>query len=99
MFYWLLLSLFLFSVGIYGFLTRRSSIGLLISVEIIINAAALIWIVFNRFIYSQQVDGHVMVLLMMAVAASEVLVAISILVMLFRKKHSTDITKLNQLRH
>lgn len=98
-FQWLLLSLFLFSVGIYGILTRRSAVGILISVELMLNASALNFVLFNRFFAPAQVDGQVMAIFVMAIAAAEVLVGMAVLVLLFRKKHSVDVTQLHALRH
>lgn len=94
-----LLSLFLFSLGLYGVLTRRSAVGLLIAIEMMLNAAILNFVSFNQFLSSAQVDGQVMGLFSMALAAAEVLVGMAILVMLFRKTKSLDILKMNILKH
>ncbi len=99
LFHWVLLSLALFSVGIYGVLTRRNAVGLLISVELMLNAAAINLVVFNRYVAPAQVDGQVMAIFVMALAAAEVLVGMAILVMLFRKRKSADVTKMMGLRH
>ena len=99
LYYWLLLSLFLFSVGIYGVLTRKSAVGLLISVELMLNAAALNLVTFNRFLFADKVDGQVLSIFVIALAAAEVLVGMAILVMLFRKKQSVDVTQMSQLQH
>ena len=99
LFHLLMVSLFLFSTGLYGFLSRRSAVGILISVELMLNAAAINLVAFNRFMPSEQVDGQILALFIMAVAAAEVLVGMAILVMVFRKRRSVDITSLNELRH
>ncbi|MGK5082024.1 NADH-quinone oxidoreductase subunit NuoK [Bdellovibrionota bacterium FG-1] len=98
-FYWMLLSLFSFSVGIYGVLTRRNAVGILISVELMLNAAALNFVIFNRFLAPTQVDGQIMAIFVMGVAAAELLMGMAILLMLFRKKQSVDVTRLHALRH
>lgn len=98
-FHWLLLSLFLFSVGIYGVLSRRSAVGILISVELMLNAGGLNFVIFNRFLAPTQVDGQIMAIFVIALAAAEVLTGMAILVMLFRKRRSVDVTRLNELRH
>jgi NADH:ubiquinone oxidoreductase subunit K len=99
LFNWLLLSLFLFSVGIYGVLTRKSVVGMLISVELMLNAAALNLVVFNRFLFASKIDGQILSIFVIALAAAEVLVGMAILIMLFRRKHSVDVTKLSQLKN
>jgi NADH-quinone oxidoreductase subunit K len=98
-FSWVLLSLFLFSVGIFGVLTRRSAVGVLISIELMLNAGALNLVVFNRFMSPGQVDGQVMALFVMALAAAEVLVGMAILIMIFRIRRNVDVTQLTELRN
>ncbi|GIL18880.1 MAG: NADH-quinone oxidoreductase subunit 11 [Oligoflexia bacterium] len=96
---WVLVSLLLFSLGIYGVLTRRSAVGLLISVELMLNAAALNLVVFNRFLFASRMDGQILTIFVIALAAAEVLIGMAILVMLFRRKKSVDVTQLSQLKH
>jgi NADH:ubiquinone oxidoreductase subunit K len=99
LYHWFLLSLFLFSVGIYGLLTRRSAVGILIAVELMLNAAGLNFVAFNRFIAPMKVDGQVAAVFVMALAAAEVLVGMAVLIMLFRKRRSIDVTALDTLRN
>ncbi|MEK7689954.1 MAG: NADH-quinone oxidoreductase subunit NuoK [Bdellovibrionota bacterium] len=96
---WLTLSIFLFSTGIFGFLTRRTAVGLLISVELMLNAGAMNCVAFNRFLNPGKVDGEVMVLFVLAVTAAEILVGMAILVMLFRRRVNVEVPRLNALRH
>lgn len=97
--YWLLLSLFLFSVGLYGVLSRKSAVGILISVELMLNAGAINFVVFNRYLMPQQVDGQIMSLFVLALASAEVLIGMAILLMLFRNKKSVDVTQMNLLKN
>lgn len=98
LFSWIVVCLFLFSVGIYGLLTRRSAVGILISVELMLNAAALHFVVFNRFTAPAAVDGQIMAVFVIALAAAEILAAMAILVMLFRRKQTADVTRLSSLK-
>jgi NADH-quinone oxidoreductase subunit K len=68
--HWMLLSLLLFSIGIYGMLTRRNAIGILLSVELLLNAAALNFVIFNHYRNPAAVDGAVMAIFIIAVAAA-----------------------------
>lgn len=95
---WLILSTLLFSIGIYGVLTRRNAVGILISIELALNAAALNFIVFNSLVAPARVDGAVMTIFIIAVAAAEVVVAMAIFVSLYRHKKSLDVTGMNELR-
>jgi NADH:ubiquinone oxidoreductase subunit K len=94
-----LLSLCLFSLGLYGLFTRRSSVGLFMAIEMMVNAAILNFVAFNRFLAPEKVDGQVMAIFGIAVAAAEVLAGLAILIMLFRRHKNVDISGLNSLRH
>jgi NADH:ubiquinone oxidoreductase subunit K len=95
---WLIIPAVLFSIGLYGMLTRRNAVGVLIAAELAINAAAMNFVIFNRFITPRQVDGQIMSLFIIATAAAEVLVGIAIFVMLFKFRKTTDVTRMNQLK-
>ena len=78
----LLLSDALFCVGIYGILTRRHAIGLLLSIELILNAAALNFVLFGRVL--GRVDGQAFALFVIALAACEAVVGLAIIISLSR---------------
>ena len=98
-YHWLRLSLALFSIGIYGILSRRSAVGILIAVELMLNAGAINFVVFNRYITPTQVDGQVMSIFVIALAAAEIMIGLAILVMLFRQRQSINVTELDSLRN
>ena len=78
----LLLSHALFSLGIYGILTRRNAIALLLSIELILNAAALNFVVFGRVF--GQVQGQAFALFIIALAGCEAVVGLAIILNLSR---------------
>ena len=78
----LILSHALFCVGIYGILTRRNAIGLLLSVELILNAAALNFVLFSR--YFGHVEAQAFALFIIALAACEAVVGLAIIISLAR---------------
>jgi len=96
--HWLLLCLALFSIGLYGVLSHRSAIGVLLSVEILLNAAALAVVSLFTCLHPGRVDGMLLALFVIAVAAAEVAVAMAVFVALSRRRHSTDVTRMNTLR-
>ena len=98
LFQWLCLSTALFCIGIYGVLTRRDAVGLLIALEIALNSVALNFVIFNSFLAPHRLDGAVMAIFIIAVAAAEVVVAMAIFVSLYRERQSVDVEKMNQLR-
>ncbi len=78
----LFLSHALFSLGIYGILTRRNAIGLLLSIELILNAAALNFVLFGRAF--GQVQGQAFALFIIALAGCEAVVGLAIIINLSR---------------
>ena len=90
------LSILLFCVGIAGILFRRSTIVMLMSVELMLAAANMLLVAFS--VYHQDVSGQVFVLLSLAVAAAEVAVGLAILVAIYRNIGSIDIEKLKNLK-
>ncbi len=77
-----MLSYAVFCLGIYGMLTRRHAIGMLLSIELILNAAALNFVVFGRVFGHAQ--GHVFALFIIALAACEAVVGLAIILSLAR---------------
>ncbi len=92
---WLLVTSALFSLGIYGLLTRRNAVGILLSLELCLNAAAVQFAVFNALRAPARVDGAVIALFVVAVAAAEVVVGMAIFVALFSQRRTVDITELS----
>ena len=90
------LSILLFCVGMLGVLFRRSTIVMLMSVELMLAAGNMLLTVFS--VYHQYANGQVFVLFTMAVAAAEVAVGLAILVAIFRNMGFIDIDKLKNLR-
>lgn len=98
-FHWLVVSTLLFSIGIYGVLTRRNAIGILMAVELMLNSAALNFVVFAKFVAPGAVDGQVMAIFIIAVAAAEVVAGMAIFVTLFRSRKTIDVTRLDLMKH
>jgi NADH-quinone oxidoreductase subunit K len=96
--HWLILSTVLFSIGIYGVLSRKSALGVLIAIELMLNSTAINFTVFNRFISPPTFDGALMVIFIIAVAAAEAVVAMAIFVAIFRSRKSVDVTKFNTMK-
>ena len=96
--HWLVLSTILFSIGLYGVLSRKSAVGVLIAIELMLNSAAINFIIFNRYIMPEKLDGALMVIFIIAVAAAEAVVAMAIFVSIFRTKKSVDVTQFDKLK-
>jgi len=96
------LSAVLFTLGVVGALVRRNLIVLLLSIELMLNAANLALVGFNRLWPGTQgamaLDGQVFVLMVITVAAGEVAVGLSILLAMFRNRDSVDVEEVSLLK-
>ena len=93
---YLILSGVLFAIGVFGVTTRRNLIVILLSIEIMLNAANLSFVAFSSF--NHDLSGQVVSLFIIAIAASEVAVGLAIAVLLFRKKDTTDTDAVSLLK-
>src|SRR5690242_13686795 len=87
---YLLLAGFLLALGLFGMLRRRTFIGMLISGELIFSAASLNFMAMNRFYAPDPTAGQVFVLFIMALAAAEVAIALSIIIAVYRNYRSIN---------
>ncbi len=98
----LIASSLLFCIGAYTVLTRRNVIGILMGVELVLNAAGLNFVAFSRFLppgaASIQLSGQVITLFIIAVSAAEVAVALAIVLALYRRVISIDVQKFQELK-
>ncbi|AEB09068.1 NADH-quinone oxidoreductase subunit NuoK [Desulfobacca acetoxidans] len=95
---YLYIAVLLFAIGMYGVLARRSFIAVLISVELMLNAAGINFMAFNRFLAPDPAVGQIFTLFIMAVAAAEAAIALSIIVAVYRKLKSINAENVNELR-
>jgi len=82
----LLVATALFSIGIYGLLTRRHAVALLLSIEVMANAANLVFVAFARY---GGAPGHPLVLFALAVTVAEVAVGLALVLLLYRRHGDT----------
>ena len=95
---YLYLALVLFAIGLYGVLARRNLIAVLISVELILNAASINFMAFNRFLAPHPAVGLIITLFIMAVAAAEAAIALSIIIAVYRKLKTVNVEQATELR-
>jgi NADH-quinone oxidoreductase subunit K/NAD(P)H-quinone oxidoreductase subunit 4L len=95
---YLIISALLFSMGLLGILQRRNLVGMLIAVELLLNAANINFMAFNRFLTPDPVVGQVIALFVMGLAAAEAAIGLSIILALYRKRHSIDIERTQRLK-
>lgn len=84
--------------GIYGFLTRRSTLAILLSIELMLNSADINFAVFNRMLFPTGNEGYVFALFTIAIAAAESAVAIAIMINLYRLYKKISVGELNKMK-
>lgn len=90
--------MFMFACGVYGFITRRNMIAMLISLELMLNGVDMNFAVFNRFLYPGQLEGMFFTLFAIAIAAAETALAIAIVVNVYRANNDIDVRDINKLK-
>ena len=99
MLWYLVPSVIMFTAGVFGFITRKNMIAMLISLELILNSADLKFVIFNRFLFPGQMEGMIFTLFAIAIAAAETAVAIAIIINIYRAIGNTDINSAKEMRH
>lgn len=94
--YYVFYASLLFIIGVFGVLTRRNAIVVLMCIELMLNAVNLLLAAFSTYLSDAQ--GQIMVFFIMVVAAAEAAVGLGILVMIYRNTKSTDISLLDKLK-
>jgi NADH-quinone oxidoreductase subunit K len=94
----LLISTLMFFIGIYGFLTRKNLITMLMSIELILNSVNINFVAFNKYLYPQNLQGHFFTLIIIAIAAAEAAVAIAIIINIYRNFRSIDVDNVDELK-
>jgi NADH-quinone oxidoreductase subunit K len=87
---YLVIGAMLFGFGIYGLLSRRTIIGMLIASELVLSGASMNFMAFNRFLAPDPSVGQIFTLFIMAIAAAEAAIAVSIVISVYRNYKSID---------
>lgn len=95
---YLIPSLIMFGCGVYGFITRKNMIAILISLELMLNSVDINFVVFNRFLYPGEFHGMFFALFAIAIAAAETAVAIAIIINVYRIAKKVDISEITKLK-
>ncbi len=94
--YYIILSAILFSIGTIGVLVRRNPLIMFMSIELMLNAVNLSFVAFSR--YLNNLDGQVLVFLVLTVAAAEVAVGLAIIVAMVRSRATVNVDDVNSLK-
>ena len=94
----LILGALLFSIGIYGALTRRNAIGILMSIEIILNAANINLVTFSNFMSPEDGTGQVFAIFVIGLSAASAAVGLAIVISIYRNAKSIYVDKINLMK-
>jgi NADH-quinone oxidoreductase subunit K len=89
----------MFFIGIFGFITRKNMIAILISLELVLNAVEINFAVFNRFLYPNQLEGMFFTLFGIAITAAETAVALAIIINAYRSVGNININNFNKMKN
>ncbi|MCF2644332.1 MULTISPECIES: NADH-quinone oxidoreductase subunit NuoK [Prevotellaceae] len=93
------LSALLFFIGVFGFVTRRNLIAMLVSIELVLNAVDLNFAAFNRLLFPGEFEGFFMTLFSIGVSAAESAVAIAIIINVYRNFHSDQVNSIENMKY
>ena len=82
--YYLILAALLFSIGLFGVITRRNTIGILMSLELMFNAANINLVTFNKFLPGETLTGQMFSIFIIVVAAAEATIGLAIVLLVYR---------------
>lgn len=97
--YYLVVSTIMMFAGIYGFFSRRNLLAMLISVELILNSVDINFVVFNRFLFPDQLEGFFFAMFAIGISAAETAIAIAIIINIYRNLLNIEVKDMNEMKH
>ncbi len=92
------LSAVLFCIGLYGVLSRRNAISILMGIELMLNASNINLVAFGRFLQPQVLTGHVFTIFVITVAAAEAAVGLAIVISIYRNSSHINVDEVNTMK-
>ena len=96
--HYLTLSAVVFCIGVFGMLTRRNAIGVLMSIELMFNAVNITLVAFARYVTPATITGQVVAIFTIAVAAAEATVALAIVLLIYQHHRGIDVDRINFMK-
>lgn len=96
---YLMVSTIMFFAGVYGFITRRNMLAILISLELMLNSVDINFVVFNRYLFPQQLEGFFFTLFAVGIAAAETAIAIAIIINIYRNIRNIQVGNLDKMKY
>ena len=99
MIYYVVVSTIMFFAGVYGFVTRHNLLAILISLELMLNAVDINFVVFNRYLFPGQLEGFFFTLFAVAIAAAETAIAIAIIINIYRNIRNINVDNVDKMKY
>ncbi len=96
--HYLILSTVLFCIGIFGVLTRRNAIGILMSIELMFNAVNINFVAFSKFVTPGEFVGQIFAIFVIAIAAAEATVGLAIVLLIYRNFKGINVDDINMMK-
>ncbi len=96
--YYLIVSALLFCIGMFGVLSRRNVIGILMGIELMLNSVNLTFVAFSRYMVKMPLHGQVFAIFVITVAAAEAAVGLAIILGLYRNFHTVNVDEINLMK-
>ena len=96
--YILIISAIMMFAGVYGFLTRKSTLAILLSIELMLNSTDINFAAFNRMLYPDGHEGYFLALFSIAISAAESAIAIAIMINIYRMLKDISVGKLEKMK-
>lgn len=98
MFPYIALAALLFAIGLFGVITRRNVVGILMSLELMFNAANINFVAFNKFVFNDGMIGQLFAMFIIAVAAAEAVVGLAIVLLIYRNWRGVTLDEVNIMK-
>ena len=99
MIYYVVVSTIMFFAGVYGFVTRHNLLAILISLELMLIAVDINFVVFNRYLFPGQLEGFFFTLFAVAIAAAETAIAIAIIINIYRNIRNINVDNVDKMKY
>ena len=96
---YLMVSTVMFFAGVYGFIPRRNMLAILISLELMLNSVDINFVVFNRYLFPQQLEGFFFTIFAVGIAAAETAIAIAIIINIYRNIRNIQVGNLDKMKY
>lgn len=96
--WYLIVAAALFCIGLYGALARRNAIGILMGIELMLNAVNINLVAFWRYVRPQMLTGQLFAIFVMTVAAAEVAVGLALVIAIYRSRDTVNVEEVDLLR-